>query len=81
VLRPDGSTLYTFRDVVYSLKKCDRADIVWNVICSEQNLAQVLTEPSKGGLTISPWSTLCGCSRCTFPQGHGCVIDFPGKMT
>eukprot|EP00708_Paratrimastix_pyriformis_P002214 GAFH01000955.1.p2 GENE.GAFH01000955.1~~GAFH01000955.1.p2 ORF type:complete len:736 (-),score=385.89 GAFH01000955.1:67-2121(-) len=40
VLRPDGSTLYTFRDCVYSLKKCDQADLVWNVICSEQNLAQ-----------------------------------------
>jgi len=40
VLRPDGSTLYTFRDVVYSLKKCSKADVVFNIIASEQNLPQ-----------------------------------------
>jgi len=40
VLRPDGSTLYTFRDVVYSLKKCNDVDYVFNVIASEQNLPQ-----------------------------------------
>jgi len=40
VLRPDGSTLYTFRDVVYSFKKASRADLVLNIICSEQDLAQ-----------------------------------------
>ena len=40
VLRPDGSTLYTFRDVVYSFKKCHGADLVLNVIAFEQNLAQ-----------------------------------------
>lgn len=40
VLRPDGSTLYTFRDVVYSLKKCSKADAVFNIIASEQNLPQ-----------------------------------------
>jgi arginyl-tRNA synthetase len=40
MLRPDGSTLYTFRDVVFSIKKCDRADRVLNVIGGEQNLAQ-----------------------------------------
>eukprot|EP00033_Pygsuia_biforma_P000674 GCRY01000793.1.p1 GENE.GCRY01000793.1~~GCRY01000793.1.p1 ORF type:complete len:698 (+),score=198.06 GCRY01000793.1:110-2203(+) len=40
VLRPDYSTLYSFRDVVYSLKKTKEADMVLNVICSEQNLAQ-----------------------------------------
>lgn len=40
VLRPDGSTLYTFRDVVYSLKKVGNADLVFNVIASEQNLPQ-----------------------------------------
>lgn len=40
VLRPDGSTLYTYRDVVYSLKKAARADLVLNIICSEQDLAQ-----------------------------------------
>lgn len=40
VLRPDGSTLYTFRDVVYSLKKVGNADLVFNIIASEQNLPQ-----------------------------------------
>jgi arginyl-tRNA synthetase len=40
ILRPDGSTLYTFRDIVYSLKKTTQADMVLNVIAAEQNLAQ-----------------------------------------
>merc|ERR1711977_819172 len=40
IIRPDGSTLYTFRDVVYSLKKCSQADHVFNIIASEQNLPQ-----------------------------------------
>ncbi|KAL0234797.1 hypothetical protein PCE1_001833 [Barthelona sp. PCE] len=40
VFRPDGSTLYSFRDAVYSLKKIENSDLVLNIICSEQNLAQ-----------------------------------------
>ena len=40
VLRPDGSTLYTFRDIVYSFKKAHDSDLVLNVIASEQDLAQ-----------------------------------------
>lgn len=40
VLRPDGSTLYTFRDVVYSFKKASEAELVFTVVCSEQDLAQ-----------------------------------------
>ena len=40
VLRPDGSTLYTYRDVVYSYKKAAGTDLVLNVVCSEQDLAQ-----------------------------------------
>lgn len=40
VLRPDGSTLYTFRDIVYSFKKAHASDLALNVICSEQDLAQ-----------------------------------------
>lgn len=40
VLRPDGSTLYTFRDVAYSMKKLQLSDLVLNVICTEQNLPQ-----------------------------------------
>ena len=48
VLRPDGSTLYTFRDVVYSLKKWADVDHVFNIIASEQNLPQ-----EKVALTLS----------------------------
>eukprot|EP00227_Mantoniella_beaufortii_P005309 CAMPEP_0197614138 /NCGR_PEP_ID=MMETSP1326-20131121/59372_1 /TAXON_ID=1155430 /ORGANISM="Genus nov. species nov., Strain RCC2288" /LENGTH=718 /DNA_ID=CAMNT_0043183007 /DNA_START=37 /DNA_END=2193 /DNA_ORIENTATION=- len=40
VLRPDGSTLYTYRDIVYSFKKASQADLILNIICSEQELAQ-----------------------------------------
>jgi len=40
VLRPDGTTLYTLRDVAYSMKKIGEADMVLNVICTEQNLPQ-----------------------------------------
>ncbi len=40
VVRPDNSTSYSFRDVVYSLLKVREADMVLNVICREQNLAQ-----------------------------------------
>ena len=40
VLRPDGTTLYTLRDVAYSMKKVSQADMVLNVICTEQNLPQ-----------------------------------------
>lgn len=39
-VRPDGSTLYTLRDVVYTLKKTSQADLVFNIIASEQNLPQ-----------------------------------------
>ena len=40
VLRPDGSTLYTYRDIVYSFKKASISDLILNIICSEQDLAQ-----------------------------------------
>jgi len=40
VLRPDGSTLYTYRDIVYSFKKASMSDLILNIICSEQDLAQ-----------------------------------------
>lgn len=40
LLRPDGTTLYTFRDVAYSMKKIGEADMVLNCICTEQNLPQ-----------------------------------------
>jgi arginyl-tRNA synthetase len=40
LLRPDGSTLYVFRDVVYSLKKAAQAHLVLNVIAMEQNVPQ-----------------------------------------
>merc|ERR1719498_788653 len=40
VLRPDGSTLYAYRDIVYSFKKASQSDLILNIICSEQDLAQ-----------------------------------------
>jgi arginyl-tRNA synthetase len=40
LIRPDGTTLYTFRDVAYSMKKIGQADMVLNCICTEQNLPQ-----------------------------------------
>jgi arginyl-tRNA synthetase len=39
--RADGTTLYTTRDVAYTLWKFERADRVINVISTEQNLAQL----------------------------------------
>jgi arginyl-tRNA synthetase len=41
LLRADGTTLYTTRDVAYSLWKFGKADRVINVIGTEQNLAQL----------------------------------------
>jgi arginyl-tRNA synthetase len=41
LVRADGTTLYTTRDVAYSLWKFERADRVINVIGMEQNLAQL----------------------------------------
>ena len=48
MIRPDGSSLYTFRDVVYSLKKTASADVVFNVIACEQNLPQEKVSESRG---------------------------------
>ncbi len=39
--RSDGTTLYVARDIAYSIKKFRNADIVINVIGSEQRLAQL----------------------------------------
>ena len=41
LVRADGTTLYTTRDVAYTLWKFDRADRVINVIGMEQSLAQL----------------------------------------
>ena len=41
LVRADGTTLYTTRDVAYSLWKFSRADKVINVIGTEQSLAQL----------------------------------------
>jgi arginyl-tRNA synthetase len=41
LVRADGTTLYTTRDVAYSLWKFNRADKVVNVIGMEQSLAQL----------------------------------------
>lgn len=41
LIRSDGTTLYTPRDIAYSLKKFERVDRVINVIGNEQSLAQL----------------------------------------
>lgn len=41
LLRSDGTTLYTTRDIAYSLYKFEEADMVINVIGAEQGLAQL----------------------------------------
>jgi arginyl-tRNA synthetase len=41
LVRADGTTLYTTRDVAYTMWKFDRADRVVNVIGMEQSLAQL----------------------------------------
>ncbi len=41
LVRSDGSTLYVTRDIAYSIKKFRDADVVVNVIGSEQKLAQM----------------------------------------
>ncbi|MBS7633501.1 arginine--tRNA ligase, partial [Candidatus Bathyarchaeota archaeon] len=41
LLRSDGTTLYTTRDLAYTLWKFEKADKVINVIGMEQNLAQL----------------------------------------
>jgi arginyl-tRNA synthetase len=41
LVRADGTTLYTTRDVAYTLWKFERADKVINVIGMEQNLSQL----------------------------------------
>jgi arginyl-tRNA synthetase len=41
LVRTDGTTLYVTRDIAYSIKKFHDADIVVNVIGSEQKLAQL----------------------------------------
>ena len=52
VLRPDGSTLYTYRDIVYSFKKASQSDLILNIICSEQDLAQ--QKVSLGMMMMNP---------------------------
>lgn len=39
--RADGTTLYTARDIAYSLKKLEDADMVVNVVGADQKLAQL----------------------------------------
>jgi len=41
LVRSDGTTLYVARDIAYSIRKSKDADIVVNVIGSEQKLAQL----------------------------------------
>lgn len=40
LIRDDGSTLYSFRDIAFSMHKCQNVDYVLTGVCSEQNLAQ-----------------------------------------
>lgn len=41
LVRSDGTTLYTTRDIAYTLWKFEKADMVVNVIGTDQNLAQL----------------------------------------
>jgi arginyl-tRNA synthetase len=41
LMRSDGTTLYTTRDIAYTLQKFENADVVINVIGAEQTLAQL----------------------------------------
>jgi arginyl-tRNA synthetase len=41
LVRSDGTTLYTTRDIAYTLWKFEQADMVVNVIGTDQNLAQL----------------------------------------
>ncbi len=41
LVRSDGTTLYTTRDIAYSIWKLGRADVVINVIAIQQTLAQI----------------------------------------
>lgn len=50
LVRSDGTTLYVTRDIAYSLKKFREADLVVNVIGSEQRLAQLQLKLALYGL-------------------------------
>ncbi len=75
LVRADGTTLYTTRDVAYSLWKSERADKLINVIGMEQNLAQLQ-------LRIALYAL--GCDRCADNLVHFTynLVTLPGyKMS
>jgi arginyl-tRNA synthetase len=75
LMRADGTTLYTTRDVAYSLWKFDRAERVINVVGMEQNLAQLQLKIALHAL---------GCGKCAGNLVHFSynLVTLPGyKMS
>ena len=75
LVRADGTTLYTTRDIAYTLWKFNRAQRVVNVIGMEQSLAQLQ-------LKIALYAL--GCEQCADNFTHFAynLITFPGyKMS
>ncbi|MCX8152997.1 MAG: arginine--tRNA ligase [Candidatus Bathyarchaeota archaeon] len=73
--RADGTTLYTTRDVAYTLQKFNRADKVINVIGMEQSLAQLQLKLALHAL---------GYTKCADNLGHFAynLVTLPGyKMS
>jgi len=56
LMRADGTTLYTTRDIAYTLWKFDRAERVINVIGMEQSLAQLQLKIALYALGYSAWA-------------------------
>jgi len=69
--RTDGTTLYTTRDIAYSMRKFDEADRVINVIGAEQTLAQLQLKVALCAL---------GHSDLALRQQHFAygLLEFPG---
>lgn len=75
LVRADGTTLYTTRDVAYSLFKFERAEKVINVIGMDQSLAQLQLKIALHAL---------GYSKCADNLIHFAynLVNFPGfKMS
>lgn len=75
LVRADGTTLYTTRDVAYTLWKFSRADRVINVIGMEQSLAQLQ-------LKIALYALDCGRCAENFVHFAYNLVTLPGyKMS
>jgi arginyl-tRNA synthetase len=75
LVRADGTTLYTTRDVAYTLQKFEKADKVINVIGMDQSLAQLQ-------LRIALYAL--GYGKCADNLAHFAynLVSFPGfKMS